>query len=197
MKNTLILTVLALFALTSCGGKEAGTKTEDAAGAEIIPQEIVEGAIAYVNLDSLMRHYDFVKDKGGELEQEAKRVETELTNEGRSLERAFASAQEKIEKGLVTRAQAAQLEQDLMMRQQTLMQNRDQRQMELAEKEQVFMNNFYHNLSTYIEEYNAGYKYSMILSTSGGSPILNANPALDITMEIVNGLNEEYKKEAK
>ena len=47
----------------------------------------------------------------------------------------------------------------------------------------------------YVREYNAAnQQFDIILrKTFNDSPTLYLNPAMDITDEIVNGLNEEYK----
>ena len=48
----------------------------------------------------------------------------------------------------------------------------------------------------YVREYNAAnQQFDIILrKTFNDSPTLYLNPAMDITDEIVNGLNEEYKQ---
>ena len=55
---------------------------------------------------------------------------------------------------------------------------------------------------TFIQKYNAEKQYGMILLTQGDAegdgvitlpaPVLTADPALDITDEVLAGLNEEY-----
>ena len=75
--------------------------------------------------------------------------------------------------------------------------NRYKMQAELAEENTVMMNNIYHSLNKFLEEFNSDYRYSMILTTSGGAPILHADPLLDITDLVVDGLNAQYAKDKK
>lgn len=198
MRNFLIFVSAAVFIFTACNSNNSGASAElqaVAGGREVMAE--VSGQIAYINLDTLLSRYDMFIDMSGALEEKAAKAETEITSKGRSLERAVADAREKMEKGLVTRAQAAELETKLQTQEQNFYQHREKLQMELAEENQVMMNNLYHSLNKFLEEFNSDYRYGVIMSTSGGAPILNADPRLDITDLVVKGLNEKYAKEKK
>jgi outer membrane protein len=52
------------------------------------------------------------------------------------------------------------------------------------------------SINNYVKEYNAEKGYDFII-TKLGENLLYANPALDITQEIVDGLNERYAAEQK
>ena len=56
----------------------------------------------------------------------------------------------------------------------------------------VMMNQIGDAIKTYIEKYNAEKKYAMILTSQGGSPVITADPSLNITEEVIAGLNAEY-----
>lgn len=195
--NKVFITAAAAGLLTvSCnnspqGGTQAGYGSDSTVIAE------VSGQIAYVNLDVLMEGYDMVIELGGAFEEKATKADNELSSKSRSLERAMADAQEKIEKGLVTRAQIAELQEKLQRQEQSLYQHRDQVQRELAEENQVMMNNIYHSLNKFIEEFNSDYRYGVILTTSGITPILHADPRLDITGIVLDGLNAQYARHKK
>ena len=111
------------------------------------------------------------------------------------LEKDMLEAQDKIQKGLVTRATAEEMQQKLMQQQQELLATRDRMMGELAEEEQVMNNRIYYAVMDYLKEYNADYKYSMIISTTASGPILHADPAMDITEEVLAVLNERYAAE--
>ena len=46
----------------------------------------------------------------------------------------------------------------------------------------------------YLKKYNAGDKYDMVIGYSKGGGVLYAKEDLDITQDVLKGLNEEYKK---
>ena len=157
----------------------------------------VSSLIAYIDLDSLLNNYDLYIDRNAELQAKAEAAEAELNNKGRSLENAYADASEKIDKGLVTRSEAMQLQEDLQKQEQSFYEHRDQVQMELAEESQVLLNNILNNIDEYLAEFNSDYKYGMILTTSGGTPVLHADPRLNITAVVLQGLNERYSAEKR
>ena len=120
---------------------------------------------------------------------------SELNAKSQQLEKDMLEAQDKIQKGLVTRATAEEMQQKLMQQQQELLATRDRMMGELAEEEQVMNNRIYYAVMDYLKEYNADYKYSMIISTTASGPILHADPAMDITEEVLAVLNERYAAE--
>ncbi|MFI3267854.1 MAG: OmpH family outer membrane protein [Rikenellaceae bacterium] len=150
-------------------------------------------SIAIINNDSLIANYDFYIDLTGEYEVKAEKIQTELQNKSRALERKMVSAQEKVEKGLVTRTEAAQLEQSLQADQQELIAYRDKVVQELSEEEQVMSNKLRNAIDTYLAKYNETAQFDMILNQNAATSItMIYNPDLDITAEIIKGLNEEY-----
>ncbi len=191
MKKTILAVLVAMFAMAGCktGGNGSG------ASADSTTVRVASSQVAFVRLDSLVSGYDFYRELQTNYEEKAKKVENELTSKGRSLERDIASFEEKIEKGLVTRAQAAEMQEQLQRRQQSFMQNRENLMREMAEEEQVMLNNIHYNIVEYLKEFNADYRFGMILSTNAGGPILNADPVLDITTEVLAGLNKKYTAE--
>lgn len=201
MKKMFLIVPAVLLGLLSCGeknGEQAGNQTGAGGGSVAeAPLTAVSAQIAYVDLDSLLVNYDLYIDRNAEIQAKAQKAETELTNKTRVLEKSFTSAQEKVEKGLVTRSEALRLQQDLERDEQSLYEHRDKVQRELAEESQVLMNNIINNLDKFLGEFNADYKYSMILTTSGNTPVLHADPRLNITRIVLDGLNERYAAEKK
>jgi outer membrane protein len=51
----------------------------------------------------------------------------------------------------------------------------------------------YAKLSSYLKEYNKGKNYTFILGYQKGGGILFANDSLDITREVLDGLNKEFE----
>ena len=59
------------------------------------------------------------------------------------------------------------------------------------------MNQIADAIQTFLVKYNAEKQFAMILTTQGGiltAPVTVADPALDITDDILAGLNAEYIK---
>ena len=59
------------------------------------------------------------------------------------------------------------------------------------------MNQLADAIKTYLDKYNQTKQYAMILTNQGGAPVLTADKSLDITDDVLSGLNEEYVKNKK
>ncbi len=200
-KISLIITVLlalavaALYVLHFTGigtGKPAAVETEPGLS------EVPTGNIVYIRMDSLLNKYDLFLDLQTDLNAKARIVEDDLTKKGRAFENDVTSFQEKVQKGLITRSQAETQQNQLASRQQELEQFAQQKQMELAEENQVMLNRVLDALKTFLAEYRVLNNYDLILTTDGNSnTIIEGTTALDITKDVVEGLNREYAKSRK
>jgi outer membrane protein len=188
MQMKKIILAVAVVALAACG-----KMAKDSNVTETTKRE-VSNSIAYVRLDSLMSGYGMYNDLNAEFETKAKTAENDVNSRRRALERSLADAQNKVEKGLVTRAEAAQLQEKLARDEQNFMQFQANKQDELAEENQVMMNKILYSVEEFIAEFNSDYRYGMILTTSGAAPVLHADPSMDITAEVLAGLNAKYNK---
>jgi outer membrane protein len=134
-------------------------------------------------------------DLKSELESKAQVIQDDLSKRGRAFERDYKDWEEKIQKGLITRAQAEAQQQQLAARQQELQSLGQQKQMEMAEEERVLFNKVMDALNTYLKTYNEEKKFSVIINSSGTmNTVLQADSSLNVTNEVVAGLNEEYVK---
>ncbi len=59
-------------------------------------------------------------------------------------------------------------------------------------KEQVKLRQIHYSITEYLKKYNADKGYHIILSSNFGGPLLYGHPALDITSEVIGGINQEY-----
>lgn len=193
MRKLLFIASVAIFALAACKGKGDGASTSSSDSTT----HVASSQVAYINIDSLVSAYNMYKDLKTDYETKVKKVDGELTAKGRSFERDVNDFQDKVQKGLVTRAQAATMEESLQRKQQSFMQHRDKVMQEMAEEEQVMLNRIHYGIVDYLKEFNSDNRYGMIISTTASGPILNADPSLDITKAVLVGLNAKYDKEKK
>ena len=190
-----ILAVAIAAIICSCNAaNNAGTTQTANAAQTAAPQ----GSIVYIQLDSLINQYDMFNDLRSELESKAQAIQDDLTKKGRSFESAAKDFQAKIEKGLLTRSQAEEQQQKLAERQQNLQNLSQQKQYELAEEEAVMSRKVMDAVQTFLNKYNQEKGYAMIITTSAATnTVIVGNPALDITQDVLAGLNNEYIKSKK
>jgi len=189
--NTLIIAVFiaagALLA-TGCGKNQpAGT------GGSAVNKN--QGGIAYVELDSVIARFDMAKDKASELEEKTKNSEAELASKSQAFDRDVRDFQNKVQKGLVTRATAAEMEQTLQQQQQTLLARRDEMAYNLNEESLVAQRQVLEYINQYLAEFNAERGYSYILAKQFPGPVLYSDTTLDVTADVVAGLNAKYNAE--
>lgn len=190
-RNTLILTVMvAAVALISSG---CG-KNKPAGADESVVKEF-NGVIAYIEIDSVIANFDMAKDKTSELEEKTKSSEAELASRSQAFDRDVRDYQNKVQKGLVTRATAAEMEQTLQQQQQTLLATRDEMAYNLNEESIVAQRQVLEYINTYLVEFNADRGYQYILAKQFPGPVLYSDTTLDITAEVIAGLNAKYSAE--
>lgn len=155
------------------------------------------GAIVYFNLDRILDEYDMANDLRSVVETKVGSIQQEINRRGSKLEKDVKAFQDKIDKGLLTRSVAEVQGQKLQEQQNSFQQYAAQKQQEMAEEQQVMLNQIADAIKTFLDEYNAEKKYAMIISTQGSvlpAPVACANPELDITDDILQGLNAAYVK---
>jgi outer membrane protein len=144
----------------------------------------------YVQVDSLLKNYEFFKEAKKELENKNFQLENDLNTKGKSLQNEVAFFQQKAQ--TMTPDQARSIEAQLMKKQQDLVAYRDQAAQGLGMEEAKKNEELYKNIRTYIAKYNKENGFEYVLGYSLGGGILFANPSLDVTKKIIEGLNKEH-----
>lgn len=149
--------------------------------------------IVYMNSDSVIAGYKMYQDLSAEFRIKTEKVQKELNMKGSSLESKYKDLENKIVKGLITRTEAGMREQDLNTERDVVLKYRDQKMQELGEEEMVLTNKISENLKNFINKYNETKKYKLIINTSAATNVVVAgDPSIDITKDILDGLNAEY-----
>ena len=198
MKNTsLILSVISLVAvvvfgiLTLTKGKAEANEAVEGTAAETAA---AKGSIVYVDLDRILMEYDMANDLRSVVETKVQNIQAEVNRRGKKLEKEVTAFQEKIEKGLLTRSVAEAQNQKLQQQDIEFQNYAAQKQQEIQEEQVVMMNQLGDAIQTFLQKYNEEKQYAMILTNNGGAPVITADPALNITDDVLARLNEEYVK---
>ncbi len=197
MKNANIVTnvvlaaaVIALFVLHFSGGEKTENKRPQAAVQMADPSDI---SIAFFNMDSVMSQWDLYFQFQQELGQKQSEMEADFAGKTESFYQRVQDAQYKIERQLVTRSEAEQLQQGLAAEEQNLMALQNQYTADLQEQGMVKNRQMIDMIERYITELSESTGYSYVYSYSfGGNLVYGAKP-FDITSQVVTGLNEKYK----
>ncbi|MGC8825280.1 MAG: OmpH family outer membrane protein [Bacteroidales bacterium] len=153
--------------------------------------------IAYVNMDTLYAHYDEYLDLKAQIADKQKKMENELNSKKSQYERKVMDYQDKVQKGLLLTSERQRIEQQLYADQQNLLRLGESMQNELAEETRVLNNRLGNNIVEFLKEYNKDGKYVYIMSHVFGGNLLYVNDSLDITADVIKGLNEKYRNSRK
>jgi len=194
MKRTSIILSLAAIAMmaVSCNNTTTTTTTETAE-----PVAAHKGAIVYFNLDTVIKEYDMANDLSSVVETKVQGINQEVTRRQNKLQSDVNSFQEKVNKGLLTSSVAEAQYQKLQQQDQEFQQYAAQKQQEIYEEQTVMQNQIADAIKTFVDNYNAEKQYAMIIATQGDIlplPVVAGDAELDITEDLVAGLNAEYIK---
>ena len=195
MKKTLIAFGAAaiLAAAVSCQQNQTAAPAATAAKDSIA----VAGSIVYFNMDKVMEGYDMANDLNSVFETKTSGIQAEIDRRGKKLEKDASDFQNKVDKGLLTTSVAQAQYQKLQQQQQEYQEYAVRKQQEMAEEQQVMMNQIANAIAEYVVEFNAEHQYALILTTAGGilsTPVVAGAAKLDITDELLAGLNAAYIK---
>ena len=189
----------------------AGIGTRSRTNPDAKPAVVAEGGalkVAYINVDTLNARYEYIKDLEKELNAYKTSKENSLKAQTQKLQSDVQALQNEYQNYLktgdqLTLSQQQAKEADLKKREAEL----NQRAEKLASLEQEYTKQIMEKHTSenqkmlnavyaFIREYNAdNQQFNLILARTGSELplILYGDEAMDITEEIVAGLNEEYK----
>lgn len=188
--NIVLLAAVAVLFYLVLSGK-SGSSTPEVASLESSLDKI-EGdiAIAYVNSDTLLSKYDYFKDISSELEQKRGKLEMEYRNRAEGLQLEIENFQKAAQNMTINQARAR--EEELMAKQQNLYQYQQSLGQQLSQEEAKLNEQLYNAVSDYLSEFSGSKQFHLVLTYTKGSGVLYADKRLDITDQIIVGLNERY-----
>jgi outer membrane protein len=188
----LIAAIGYLYYYNFSGKKQPGTSSKQGTYQASKDSCTTKHRIAYVELDSLNENLVYFKITRKELELQQKQIEDKISNDYRALEakqNAFVKSNPNATPEQIQniRAQLAQGQQDIEVEKQKKTQELNQKSFELMEKIQK-------NLKTFLADYNKEKQYQYILTTGSGIDyLIYKDSTLDITKDVIKGMNEIMK----
>ncbi len=146
--------------------------------------------IAYFDMDSIERNYDYLRNVKNEL----KAKEGELNGQLNTLKNKYMSKVTKFQQEAQTMTQERQssMQKDLLQEQKVI-QNKEQAiNSELQDESFKKMQNVNKTIEDFLKEFNKNKEYAYILGYQSGT-IYYKDPRYDITNTVLKGLNESYK----
>ncbi|MDO4190219.1 MAG: OmpH family outer membrane protein [Bacteroidales bacterium] len=191
-----LLSMVAVAMLVSCGDKETTKAKQAETPVSNLSSDDPMKAVAIVDLDSIMANYQFAIEANDELMSEAENARVNLNQKARALENKMAEFQKKVDNNAFLSQDRARSEAEKLQReQQSLEEQSNQLGMKLQDKQLDLSAQLQDSVDNAIKLLNTDGKYALVLSKSALSGnILYSDPALDITNQLIDLLNERYSK---
>ena len=177
--------------ISNSGSAEQTIKSDSLS---ILVNDTILKATAYINTDTLFENFLFVKEMRDDLAAEKLKSENDYNVELKKLEKEVYEFQEKAPNMSQQEGEAKQLE--LSEKEQKLMKFERDLTAKLSDLEGEKNQKIQKLVSEYLGKLNKEKNYAYIFGYNGMGNVLLANPQLDITNSVVDGMNTEYKKKA-
>lgn len=192
LKLSSIATAVAIVSvLSSCGNKESQTAAKTTGTTVSADEKIV-----YVNSDSLLTKYEYFKDLKAKMETKGKAAESDLAAKSQAFQREVQQYQQ--QQNTLPADQRASTEERLSRKQQELQSYQQNAGAALQNEQAKEQEVLYDKIADYLKGYAKAKGFKMVLTyAKGNSAILFADESLDVTSEVIIGLNEAYTKNKK
>lgn len=187
----LAVAVVVLFVLHFTGHSKSENGSEQ-------PEAQVAGdtgmvSIAYFNMDSVMAKWDLYYDYQQDLNQKQSELETDFAGRTETFRQSVQDAQYKVQRGLVTRSEAEQLQQQLSDQEANLRTLQEQYASQLQEEGLVKNRKMLDMIERYVAELSKSKGYSYVFSYQFGGNLIYGTGGSDITDDVIAGLNARFK----
>src|SRR5690606_6400328 len=192
LKFTLGLAAVATLAACNQQANNQSNNTNTSAPASSDSTDKQE-KIVYVNSDTLAEKYQYFVDVRNKLEAKVTKARNDLQAKGQAYQRELAEYNQKAATMSASERQAA--EERLIRHQNDLGQMDQKASTSIAEEEQTEFTKVYTTITDYLKRHSEENGYRLVLTYSKTNPaVLYADPVMDITNQVIDALNEEYKK---
>lgn len=198
----LIVAVAFLFYKTYSGGKTGAAAEEnngDTITSPVIPLSaqtlaaLPKGVpFAFVNADTVFAHYEFAKKARVAGEGRVANYQKSYQQKVEAFQKEYNDYMEKAGAGGYTKEQGLAIEAGLQKKKEEIMameQNQDKVMSELDNSTIEVQKKVYDYLSKFNKEH--GYYCTLAYTLTGGG-VLGINDSLDVTRQVLEGLNSEY-----
>ncbi|MFC2111322.1 OmpH family outer membrane protein [Bacteroidota bacterium] len=153
-----------------------------------------ELTIAFVRSDTLWENYGFVKESKQIIDSIEEKYQIQYNQQAEKLQSDYNEYIKKGTAGLLSLNQQKTAEAELTQRQNDLLKLDERLSEKLLGQKEELNNVLQDTILNFIARYNKKAEFTYILEYAKLSGILFADEALDITEDIVKGLNKEYEQ---
>ena len=155
---------------------------------------LAEARIAFFFMDTLKAHYDLLKEKGTQVLSTGSQWDKDLKKRGTAIMQKMhdLEARDHTYSTMAEKEAALKEYEDLQEEMRVLQKEQDQKQGELDEMQSTLYKDFMSEVGSFLQEYNEKAGFDYIIHMQEGGQVWVGNEGLDITGDIIQGLNARY-----
>lgn len=194
------LSLLVAGTLAACNNNKTEDKSASAASTPASGSSASttdsKDQIVFVNQDSLLSKYQYVKDMTGRLETKGRAAQNDVGARQQAIQREIAEYQKNA--NTMSADQRAATEQRLQRKGQEFQQYSQNAGAQVQNDQSNEQVKLYEKISDFMKAYAKEKGYKMILTyQKGNATMLYGDPSLDVTADVVKRLNDDYSKNKK
>ncbi len=152
--------------------------------------------IVYINTDTLMSKYLLAIELNEAFLKTQEERRTDLNVRAKSLDQEVNEFQRKLQNnGFLTEARAIEARDQLLVKERNFRRLQEELMEKTAREQNELNKQLFDKLTAFLKVYSKAKGFDIVLSTQVGGNVLFAVDGFDVTKEVVDGLNEEYRKE--
>lgn len=197
MKNSSVFTKLALGlivagSVAACNQNKPNTAATPAASSTTATGD--KPTTVYVNSDTLYSKYNYAKDVNSALEAKVKSAQSDMQSKVDAFQREGADYQKNA--ATMPADQRQVTEQRLQREQQQLQGYQQNESAQLQQEKATQYDKVYNKVDDFVKNFAKQNGYKLVLSYSkNAQTVIYGDPSLDVTAQVVKGLNDAYTKE--
>lgn len=150
------------------------------------------GKIAFINADTVLKYYDYYKEVKVRFEAKGKKLDQDLQNRAQALQNEIGAYQRNV--STMTIGQAKAVEEDLGKKQQNFRLYQQSVEQELVNDQSKVNAELYGNITAFLKTYGAERGLDVVLKYDPSSDVLFGNAGIDISQDVIKGLNEAFQQ---
>ena len=153
--------------------------------------EKIASKIGYLNTDSLRANYKLYDELIAKLKGRERKYEKELSSKSAAFEKEVMEFQQKAP--TMTQFEGQMKQKELGKKEKDLYDLQEKFAIKFQKEQSKLDEEFQNKVNSFIKKYNTEAGYNLIIGASkAGNVVLDYNEGLNITNEVISGLNEQY-----
>jgi outer membrane protein len=182
-----LLIALAAIAIILTMGKNGNTK-------DVRPTPGGKITFAWINTDTIWEKYQFVTDVKADLAKYEKDLQDQYDATVAAFQKEYNDYLKKGTSNQLSLDEQKKTEEKLSLKQQSISELDAKLTQKLVDEKTAKNMEVHDTIVNFIARFNKDKKYTFVLENAYGGSLLWADRSLEITEEVLKGLNEEYKQ---